>query len=84
MVSISTWYLLALPLSAALCFIARLGIFGLWCGLAVGAMTTCVVQWVILSRLDWAGECQKAQARRQEEEQLKAQRAQDEPGLYSS
>ena len=45
------------------CGIARSGfeIRGLWSGLMVGATTTCVVQWVILARLDWPAEAAKAQ-----------------------
>ena len=59
--SLATWYLLALPLSFGLCFFGGFGISGLWSGLMVGATTTCVVQWVVLARLDWPAEAEKAQ-----------------------
>jgi multidrug resistance protein, MATE family len=69
-VSLTTWYGLALPLGWALCFLAGMGIVGLWTGLMVGAVTTCIIQWFILKRLDWPAECEKAAERKRAEQEL--------------
>jgi MATE family multidrug resistance protein len=60
-VSILTWYAVALPLSFVLCFYGGLGVRGVWIGLMVGAWTTCIAQGIILKRLDWDAEALKAQ-----------------------
>lgn len=59
--SLGGFYLVALPLGLALGFGLGLGLGGMLLGFLVGAFTTAALLLLLVSRIDWAAEAQKAQ-----------------------
>ncbi|XP_047050765.1 protein DETOXIFICATION 56-like [Lolium rigidum] len=57
------FYLVALPVAVALGFRARRGVEGLLAGLIVGATVSLAVLVVVIARMDWKAEADKARAR---------------------
>jgi MATE family multidrug resistance protein len=57
------FYLVALPVAVALGFRARRGVEGLLAGLIVGATVSLAVLIVVIARMDWKAEADKARAR---------------------
>lgn len=46
-------YCFGVPIGVSLAFTTKLKVYGLWCGMLVGAITVCISLVVILVRLDW-------------------------------
>nr|BAJ98840.1 predicted protein [Hordeum vulgare subsp. vulgare] len=57
------FYLVALPVGVALGFRARLGIEGLLAGFIIGAAASLAVLLVVIARMDWGAEADKARLR---------------------
>ncbi|XP_037444707.1 protein DETOXIFICATION 56-like [Triticum dicoccoides] len=57
------FYLVALPVGVALGFRARLGIEGLLAGFIIGAAASLTVLLVVIARMDWGAEADKARLR---------------------
>jgi len=57
------FYAVGLPIGFALCFAAGLGLFGLWWGLCIGVCSCMVGFYIIIYRLHWPTEAQRAQER---------------------
>ena len=51
--SLSSWYIVGLPMSAILCFYFELGLVGMWIGLLCGPTSNVMVFSIILVRTNW-------------------------------
>ncbi|KAL5209157.1 hypothetical protein ABZP36_004780 [Zizania latifolia] len=60
---VAGFYLVALPVGVALGFKARLGIDGLLLGFLLGAAASLTVLLVVIARMDWTAEAEKARRR---------------------
>ena len=60
MLNILGFWVLGVPIGAALTFAAGLGVFGLWWGLVIGIYCTAIIGILILRfRMDWRKEAEK-------------------------
>ncbi|KAK1285583.1 MATE efflux family protein 5 [Acorus calamus] len=59
--SLGGFYLVALPVAVVLAFVGRMGLGGLFLGFLVGVVGCLVMLVVLVMRIDWAKETQKAQ-----------------------
>lgn len=54
------FWVVGIPSGAILLFAAGAGLEGLWYGINVGLVATCLIFVVMLLRIDWEGECMRA------------------------
>lgn len=54
------FWVVGIPAGAALAFAAGAGLEGLWYGINIGLVATCLIFVVMLLRIDWEGECVRA------------------------
>ncbi|RKO84704.1 mate-domain-containing protein, partial [Blyttiomyces helicus] len=62
-INLTGYYLLGIPISLFCAFRLNFGLFGLWLGLAVGLIFVSVIEIILIARMDWNQQAQRARVR---------------------